>query len=299
MCTFYIMCAAVADKNKSDRRSKTSPPIIDELPCNECADHIVVKNKSCLSLGVQAQLYAAKKLETLMSELSCTTESCVLAHPQTFVGLPAEVRQAIVVEKRTNMLPPPPATESSLLSNHNIDDRLSLAAKHDDNKFMNLGFSMIDFNDGLGYSTKLAIPDIFAIINNNPDKKFFGSVINHDHSSGGGTHWVVVLIVHEPRKIILEYFNSSGTPPPSRIIRWANMFKTSAPSKLAAPKPVEYVQVLDRAMQHMSDVTECGVYSLYYILSRINGSHRDDFRNAKRTQKDMRTYRLYLFRSHK
>ena len=77
------------------------------------------------------------------------------------------------------------------------------------------------------------------------------------------------------------------------------MFKEHAPNKLQAAKPVEYVQVLDRAMQHMSDVTECGVYSLYYILSRINGSHRDHFKDAKRTQKDMRAYRGHLFRSHK
>lgn len=291
MCTFYIM---------SDTTTRTAGlPAISDLPCTECADHITPTNNSCLSPGVQAKLYAAKKLEMLMKELNCTTESCVLAHPQTYVDVPADVRQVVAVEKRTNMLPPPPPTESSLLSNHNIDDRLQLAAKHDDNKFMNLGFSMIDFNDGLGYSTKLSIPDIFTIINKNPDKKYFGSVINHDHSSGGGTHWVVMLISHEPRKIILEYFNSSGTPPPSRIIRWTTLFKAHAPAKLSAPKPVEYVQVLDRAMQHMSDVTECGVYSLYYILSRINGSHRDDFRNAKRTQKDMRTYRAYLFRSHK
>jgi hypothetical protein len=283
----------------AEKSASKGPPRIEDMVCNECADHVTPTNNSCLSLRTQAVLYAEKKLEHLMSELNCTTESCVLAHPKTYTNLPANVRQAVVAEKRKNMLPAPPETISSLLSNINIDDRLALAANHADNKFVNLGFSMIDFNDGQGYSTKLSIPDIFDIINSNPDKKYFASVINHDYSSGGGTHWVVMMIAHEPRKLMLEYFNSSGTPPPSRVIRWATMFKEHAPAKLTMAKPVEYVQVLDRAMQHMSDVTECGVYSLYYILSRINGSHRDDFRDAKRTQKDMRAYRGHLFRSHK
>jgi hypothetical protein len=274
------------------------PEIHTMEPC-ECADGVVKQNGSCLSLDLQREIYKVKKLEDFMGEFKCTSESCVLSAIQGKNILPPDTHRVVLEEKKTKFLPPPPPSESSLLSNINIDARLTLAANHRDHSLLNLGFSMVDFNDGGHYATNLTIPRIFDIINNNPDKTYLASVLNHDVSSGGGTHWVVILIVQEARKIILEYFNSSGSAAPSRVSRWAIMFRDLAPKHLNVAKPVEYVQVLDRAMQHMSDITECGVYSLYYILARINGAHRDDFKNAKRTQKDMRKYRSFLFRSHK
>ena len=273
-------------------------PIIADMTTNECADGIYTINGSCLSPSVQKHLYKQQSLEEIMLKHGCRTESCVLTKKEILQDIPIDILKAVQLEKKLRMLPEPPATESSLLSNINIDGRLTLAANHAENRFVNLGFSMVDFNDGKKYRTKLTIPTIFEIMNQNPEAKYFASVLNHDMSSGGGTHWVVVLIDVGVKDIVLEYFNSSGMPAPSRVMWWASEFIDKAPGKLKNHKPVRFVQVLDRAMQHMTDTTECGVYSLYYVLSRLAGNPYDDFRYTKRTKSDMRKYRSFLFREH-
>ena len=270
-------------------------PDIDSMVYTGCADGIAAANGSCFSTSVQKHLYKLHTLEELMLKHGCRTEACVLSQLEKARQIPYSIEHVVKTERATRMLPPPPASESALLSNINIDDRLTLAMNHDANLFVNLGFSMVDFNDNRNYRTNLTIPTIFDIINKNPAKKYFASVLNHDVSTGNGTHWVVVFIAAGPKEVVIEYFNSSGIPAPSRVMRWVANFIDRAPSMLKIVRPVRYVQVLDRAMQQMNDITECGVYSLYYVLSRLSGTPCEDFRNAKRTKSDMRKYRSFLF----
>lgn len=95
---------------------------------------------------------------------------------------------------------------------------------------------------------------------------------------------------HPPQRgATIEYFNSSGRPPPRQVIQWmerqADFLKRSG--------AVDTVVVTSLA--HQRSKTECGLYALYYIRSRLEGRPWRAFRSARVPDKDMEAFRQHVF----
>jgi hypothetical protein len=83
-------------------------------------------------------------------------------------------------------------------------------------------------------------------------------VVNTDTSDGPGIHWVAVFVDNKTKT--LEIFDSTGTRVNDCIFR---LLLRSWPR-------TEYVYTENKTV-HQLGKTECGVYSLYYIVSRLCG----------------------------
>ena len=105
-------------------------------------------------------------------------------------------------------------------------------------------------------------------------KTKFGFIFNLDFDKGPGTHWVSMFYdasPDDPEKSLLFFFDSAGkknTPDDrfARIQGLANsiIFQTEK-TKLRQHKPT----LLFNETRHQSGDTECGVYSLFFIITML------------------------------
>lgn len=198
---------------------------------------------------------------------------------------------------KTKFKPIGPGNSTALLDNFNIDQTLqqwSIASKTEfGKKFYHIPFQMIDF---MKMNTELSKLDIVDLMKNGYD--CFGVILNTDVSSGRGKHWFAIFgdLKHDGSKsdpIKVEYFNSSGNPPRPEIMIWLeqtqhNLMRDSDIS-------MDIVYATTRQVQYSQ--TECGVWSLVYILSRLMNHPPNWIVSVGANDNDMIQYRAQLFRT--
>jgi hypothetical protein len=119
--------------------------------------------------------------------------------------------------------------------------------------------------------------------------KTAGCIINSDNYQGSGKHWMALFVDTRSSPMTVEFFNSSGNYPVKQWSDW--MHKTK--DDLAPKGKVKIVNVA--GLQHQRSKTECGVYSLYYIWSRLNGISPEAFQKIKVDDELMFEFRQHLF----
>jgi hypothetical protein len=115
-----------------------------------------------------------------------------------------------------------------------------------------------------------------------------GCVINSDKYHGDGKHWMA-LFVDIPGETV-EFFNSSGNDPQVAWVDW--MVKTAEELRQCGKK-AKLIKV--SSIRHQNSKTECGVYSLFYIWSRLNGIPCDVFLKHKINDDHIFHFRQLLF----
>lgn len=185
--------------------------------------------------------------------------------------------------------PSGPANSTQLLDNFNIDDTLGrfelLGKEMFGKKFYHVGFQMIDFLDTNG---ELANINLLKLINDGYD--CMGVIINTDVSSGGGKHWFALYCDLSSNPITIEHFNSSGNPARESIIEWT---AKQAEKLRASGKQVFEILAGSKTVQKSN--TECGMWSIIYILWRLTGHTREEFYNAGPSDEDMIKLRKLIF----
>jgi len=130
-------------------------------------------------------------------------------------------------------------------------------------RFKNMGVHMNNFDEK---HKKLATADWKTMI-----KKYdiIASVINTDNYGSSGQHWVCIVV--DSKKKTIEYFDSAAGGVSEEILTW--MMKISI--------ELNFKEVFINTLKHQYKNTECGVYSLYYILARMHNVHSDYFDNIR------------------
>lgn len=229
----------------------------------------------------------SKVVDVAKQVTNCDSEACLLKNPQfsQFIGA---VQADEVLKDRFK--PSGPANSTEWLNNDNIDYVLDQWAKKYPG-FINVPFQMIDF-DVVG--TELSRVDLVSVYESGSRK--LGCIINTDKSTGRGIHWFCIFIdMSDTNKWTLEYFDSAGEYPKSSVHKWLNTQR----AKLAAKYPDKDIQVIDvtRSNQLQKSATECGVFSLWYILSRLNNIPYTYFSQPNASTDDMMyQFRKFLFR---
>ena len=126
-------------------------------------------------------------------------------------------------------------------------------------------------------------------------KKFkFGIIFNTDPHDKGGSHWISLFI--NVRKKFILYFDSNGRPPPKEVKGFIERVREQAKTKLATE-----LRYIENTVAHQQGNTECGMYSLYMIISLLkegglHSTYNDFISKDKRIQdKDMEILRHKLF----
>lgn len=176
--------------------------------------------------------------------------------------------------------------------------------------FCNLGFAMINFAtyDGTPMQALSRLADLMAgrgatwvqhelgdmehKTEPGPHKRRFAFILNSDEISGNGKHWTCVFWSVDGSRGVIEFFNSSGNAPYPEINKWWPKLERALMAAGAAE--VSFVPVT--AIQHQHGNTECGVYCLYYIWSRLNGRSAESFKHGEIPDDKMTAFRKQLFR---
>ena len=103
-------------------------------------------------------------------------------------------------------------------------------------------------------------------------KTKIGIIFNLDPHYKNGSHWISLFI--NIKKKTIYYFDSNGETSPEQIKKFVNNV-ISQGKKLNPPIDFKYDE--NHPVQHQYSNTECGIYSLYFIIhmleDKINGHY--------------------------
>jgi len=231
----------------------------------------------------------------------CKSESCILKNPdfESFIG--SNQTQKTL---KQYFKPDGPSLNFDLLNNFNIDDvldQLEIAYKKEN--FIHIPYQMRDFDkykneDDIIMKKTDRIVKEKNLANINLTKYFqegmrcFGVVFNTDYSTGRGIHWFSLFGDFRKEPYTIEYFNSSGNLPLLEISTWMKNTKM----ELSKDLNTDVKDVIVSRIVHQSDNHSCGVYSLYYILSRLENIPYEYFSKNRVPDELMHAFRKVFFR---
>ena len=207
-------------------------------------------------------------IDIAKKKTNCVDESCIYSKMDNLDDLK---------NSKNRLKEPGPAKSLEWLDNTNIDNVLDKWA-YQYKDFLHIPFHMIDFDKKNTYLITMNINNIIK-----DGYKTAGVILNTDVSTGSGIHWFCLFFDFRKTPISIEYFNSSGEPPLPSVRNLLDRIKT--------PNSV----VFENTMQHQRDTgSECGLYSLYYIINRLKGIPFTDF-NKRIPDKEMIKFRKDIF----
>lgn len=156
-----------------------------------------------------------------------------------------------------------------------------------------IGPSPIDYDARLAYGEcvwdELCHFNLQEQINNKIKK--IGIIFNLDPHYKGGSHWVSMFINIE--KGYIMYFDSGGDLIPKQLMKFANNIIKQG---INLSKPIHFIFDQNHPKQHQRFDTECGMYSLYFIIHMLKDKHtKDYFKTHTIPDKKMEEFRKIYF----
>jgi len=174
-----------------------------------------------------------------------------------------------------------------------------------------IGPSPIDFMkkevDGRCVWQELCEFNVGKLLNGKQKKQKIGIIFNTDPHDKSGSHWISLFINLDVKAPFIFFFDSNGSDAPKEV--QAFITDIIKPQMLAQPE-LANAKIVDEtnsttekhtAIQHQRGNTECGMYSLYLIISLLTGKefHKTyrDFMDPHKiiTDKHMETLRHKLY----
>lgn len=273
-----------------------------------CAPHLKKKRISCFSLNeLRLLAIAFNKWSSNNNNKLCSVDKCIKPKliPESIIQTTSKKKLWIELNNRFQIIcnseicwtnldfvnliqdntlrkkfkqftfkPPPPSHENSWLSNHDIE---AVCKQYE------LSYPKFKF---LG-----ALPaNFYKIINFNSDMihhyDSIGIVFNLDTYDQGGSHWVSFFIDNKQRTC--EYFDSTGMSPNKYIKSFIIYLMSNC------CKNYTYHQ---NYTKHQYENSECGIYSIFFILSRLEGQTFSNLTTQPILDNKMRNFRKIYFQN--
>lgn len=112
-----------------------------------------------------------------------------------------------------------------------------------------------------------------------------GIILNLDRYGQPGSHWVAIFIDVSQNNInryqagTVEFFDSTSEKPPKYIREHLEHVSKRLNKIIGIP-----IKILINDMTHQTKNSECGIYSIFYILSRLNGQPFEKYGVRRFTQ---------------
>lgn len=122
-------------------------------------------------------------------------------------------------------------------------------------------------------------------------KTKFGIIFNTDKHTGPGEHWIALYINAKTAKIF--FFDSTGDEIPKQVTKFVNnVIKQGNLLK----KPIHFQFDSNYKVEHQFSNSECGVYSLYFIIHMLRDLHGEKyFKTHILTDKYIEQFRKVYF----
>lgn len=173
--------------------------------------------------------------------------------------------------------------------------------------------STFDINDSmLQYEKKYknfkfygAVPMDFATINSTINSVDYGELVrkgitkvgvifNLDDSTQSGSHWVAMYTDLDKGDIL--YFDSFAVKPEKRV---RTLMRKQARFIMQHKKiPLEKIRIESNKVQHQKLNTECGVYSMNFLIRMVRGDDFDKLCNEPISDRDINKCRKVYFDSY-
>jgi hypothetical protein len=118
-------------------------------------------------------------------------------------------------------------------------------------------------------------------------KSHIGIIFNLSPHTSSGSHWVSLFI--DTKKRVIFYFDSAGDTIPDEI----DAFVKRVQSHIKQKHRKEYTFYENAPNEHQMGNTECGVYSLFFIITMLTGIVNHD-KDSMRVLKTKRGQRLNM-----
>ena len=132
--------------------------------------------------------------------------------------------------------------------------------------------------------------------------KKVGIVFNLDKTGEPGSHWTSLFVDNDPECIRqgqhkMYYFDSTGNPPNKQIHDFILLIarvqiKNNPAIKNERERTIE---VYVNTTTHQKGNSECGVYSIYFLIKKLKTPINQPINNIHISDKDMKMFRKYIF----
>ena len=222
--------------------------------------------------------YLLKQFSNRLGEV-CNNQKCWLK--QKFIN-DINKKYKFYLKKLT-FKPKSPQGKFTWLNTTNIND-VMVQYEHDNNDFKFLGAVPIDFDD----LPELGIKDLnFEKLKNDNISKL-GAVFNLDTHDQPGSHWVAMYSDLKNKKVY--FFDSYGTRPDARISKFMRRI-----GKNIENNSLKNIDIRHNTHRHQYKNSECGVYSLNFIIRLLKGESFDKVVKEKTDDDKMNNCRKIYF----
>lgn len=221
------------------------------------------KTKQCLWKSIH------KRLRKICNEEACWVDL-------DFIKMISD-KSTIEKIKYFTFKPKMPEDRRSWLSTKNINDVMQQYQEFD-RTFTFLGALPSDF-----------YTQITVDYNQFKRYKKVGLIFNLDTHDKPGSHWVALLIDNVAKQV--EYFDSTGKPPNTHIKKFIEFLR-----KIGITSGYTLLQ---NSIIHQTKNSECGIYSMYYIVQRLLGKSYHSIVSTIIRDDEMNKFRDRLFRPYK
>lgn len=277
----------------------------------KCAPHLTFDNGSCIPLNILIKLADAYnshcEQESNKKNLIKLHDGLELLHPEEYkryllfeIGKHFKGNQHDWIKhKSTEFMkedikdelehntfrPDGPQGKFEWLSTFDINFALAqYETKYEEFKF--LGAVPIDFAelDNLPFK-KLNFDDLYS-----NGKKRVGVIFNLDEHYKGGSHWVSLFTDLEKGQV---YFSDSfGIQPEKRIVAFIRKIEEYLKKERGISEP----DIRYNKTQHQKGNSECGVYSINFILRLLKGKTFDHITRKRVTDEKVNKCRMIYFK---
>ena len=119
-------------------------------------------------------------------------------------------------------------------------------------------------------------------------KKKIGVIFNLDPHYKEGSHWVS-LFIDVDREFIF-YFDSTSDPLPRQIKKFIKRVK-----KQGSKMNIHFKNIYENDVEHQKEDSECGIYSLFFIISLLKNKDPGDFLKERISDEKMERLRKVYF----
>lgn len=214
---------------------------------------------------------------------SCKRESCWLNH-LIKSNLSKELSEFTFAPKSPEIWKRKPTTWLNSLDIENVMNQYE--KKYPNFEF--IGPSPIDFNTKKLYGecvwNELCRFNLKKIIDRKKNK--IGIIFNTDPHYKDGSHWISLFI--DIQKNHIYFFDSVGDLPPNQVFNLIESIKNQG-----ARINKKFKFSMNNLVEHQEKNTECGMYSLYFIIKMLKGgNYKKLFSNKKNLIRDKEMLKL-------
>ena len=120
--------------------------------------------------------------------------------------------------------------------------------------------------------------------------EIFGIVFNLDRHDQPGSHWVSCIIDNKKNNLI--YYDSNGICPPRDILPFIKKM-----NKQLISISKKKINVFKNTTRHQRGNSECGIFSMNFIIKYLEGDSFKKIIESKPTDKEMNNLRKILYRN--